>query len=221
MLVRAPEFDWAFRIGAGSKDVSRDITMDKSGNLIVTGYFTGTVDFDPGPNTMNLVSNLGTQDVFLQKLDANGNLIWANHVGNSSSELGMSVRTDSLNNIYVLGQFRNTVDFDPGPGTFNLTAATNSSDVFMQKLDSNGNFIWAKKILTGSDIKTGFSFCIDNAGSIYTAGYFEGKVDFDPNGSFDMCIRFLTTRVFAPPYNGVVTPEIAIKYRNQENRSLL
>jgi len=63
-------------------------------------------------------------------------------VGTGNVE-GTGIVTDSAGNVYSTGFFAGTVDFNPGFGTFNLTSAGNS-DVFISKLDSEGNFVWAK-----------------------------------------------------------------------------
>ena len=56
---------------------------------------------------------------------------------------------DANNNIYTIGWFAGTVDFDPGPNVVNLSSATNIRNTFITKMDSSGNLIWAKQ-LSGS-----------------------------------------------------------------------
>ncbi|MCH2225922.1 MAG: hypothetical protein MK066_14225 [Crocinitomicaceae bacterium] len=87
----------------------------------------------------NLTSN-GTHEIFIQKIDQNGNLIWVKSLGETAVDLGLSIAEDDIFNIYVSGRFGNTVDFDPGPGTQNLTAL-GGSDCFLLKIDSNGDFL--------------------------------------------------------------------------------
>ncbi len=48
-------FEWAKSIGGMADDLSRSIVIDSYGNLYITGSFSGTVDFDPGPATFNLL----------------------------------------------------------------------------------------------------------------------------------------------------------------------
>lgn len=89
---------------------------------------------------------------------------------------------DNQGNIYSVGSFRFTADFDPGPGTFNLTSA-GGEDAFVTKLDSNGNFIWAKRI-GGSNIsysEGAFSVALDQDYNLYLTGQFGGTTDFDPS----------------------------------------
>ena len=64
--------------------------------------------------------------------------------GNSSFDVGNHIAVDQNGSVYSTGKFLYTVDFDPGPGVFNLNAIANE-DAFILKLDSNGNFGWAKK----------------------------------------------------------------------------
>ncbi|MCH8903140.1 MAG: hypothetical protein IIA45_04425, partial [Bacteroidetes bacterium] len=82
-------FEWAKSMGGTSTDIGKSITTDVSGNVLTTGYYYGTVDFDPGAATFNLISN-SAADIFIQKLDANGNFIWAKSMGGTSSDIGNS-----------------------------------------------------------------------------------------------------------------------------------
>jgi len=68
------DFQWAKSIGGTGVELGQSITTDASGNVYITGYYEGTVDFDPGSATFNLTSN-GVADIFIQKLDALGNFI--------------------------------------------------------------------------------------------------------------------------------------------------
>ncbi len=67
-----------------NNDVGSSITTDASGNVYTTGYFYGTVDFDPGASTFTLTSV--AYDIFISKLDASGNFIWAKQMGGSDAE---------------------------------------------------------------------------------------------------------------------------------------
>jgi hypothetical protein len=174
---QAPNFQWAKAMGAFSDDGAYSVVVDPSGNVYTTGYFNGTVDFDPGPGTFNL-SSAGGWDIFISKLDAAGNFIWAKSIGGSWSDVGASIVFDSSGNVYVTGLFYETVDFDPGPGTFYVTSS-GTADIFILKLDTFGSFVWAKTI-GGTLYDSGCSITLDSWGNIYNSGYFKGSVDFDP-----------------------------------------
>lgn len=176
------ELQWANQFeGLGLKKAN-SIHVDGSGNVYTTGYFQGTVDFDPGPGTFNLSAS-GHQDVFVCKQDSSGNFQWAVNWGGDIIGIvnsGNSVAVDSLGNVYTTGAFTKTVDFDPGPDTFNLTVASaNGAHAFIRKLDNSGNFIWAKDLGIGGSA-AGYSMAIDGSGNVYTTGSFGDTVDFDP-----------------------------------------
>ncbi|MGV6861297.1 MAG: SBBP repeat-containing protein [Putridiphycobacter sp.] len=190
-------FLWAKSFGGTPSERGYSIMADASGNVYTTGYFAGTVDFDPGAGTTNLTS-AGIIDVFVQKLDPSGNLLWAKSFGGASEEWGYSITIDASGNLYTTGYFQGTVDFDPGAGTTNLTSA-GSNDVFIQKLDPSGNFLWAKSF-GGTSTDYGNSITVDASGNVYTAGYFSGTVDFDPGtgtshlnsaGAYDVFVQKL------------------------------
>jgi hypothetical protein len=183
-------FLWAKSMGGtggqfGVNDVGEDIAVDGSGNVYTTGYFWGTVDFDPGAGTVILTS-AGGEDIFVQKLDTSGNFVWAKAMGGARREHSRSIAVDGSGNVYTTGRFVGIADFDPGPGTANLASAppsdqivTEGEDIFVSKLDASGNFVWAKSMgAEGGD--GGTSIAVDGSGNVYTTGYFWNTVDFDP-----------------------------------------
>ena len=177
-------FVWAKSIGGINNDFAYGITLDLIGNVIVTGFFAGTVDFDPNVGVTNLNSALAS-GIFVLKLDAVGNFIWAKAMYGNSYAYGIAVKTDATGNIYTTGLYSGTIDFDPGPAVTNLTVV-GSSDFFVSKLDAAGNFVWVKSA-GGSGLESGNDIKIDAAGNIYTTGHFNGTVDFDPGpGTFTL-----------------------------------
>ena len=176
---QSPDWQWAKGLGGTDADYGTSITTDAFGNVYTTGGFTGTVDFDPGPGVFNLTGGGG----FISKSDNSGNFIWAKAIGGEGSS--MVIDNGGSGDIYTTGGFTGTVDFDPGVGTFNLTAVGGVAG-FISKLDSSGNFVWAKQIssINGGDA-FGQSITIDASGSVYTTGSFRGAVDFNPGtGAF-------------------------------------
>ena len=122
------------------------ITLDSSGNIYITGGFTGTVDFDPGTGVHNLTTVGGNNETFVEKLDPTGNYVWAGAMGGTSGTWSGSIGVDGSGNVYVTGEFFGTSDFDPGTGTYNLTAVDNSLEIYVAKLNSSGNFARAEGI---------------------------------------------------------------------------
>ena len=182
---------WIKRIGGTLSDGCTSIFSDVSGNLYFTGSFQGTVDFDPGAGTSNLVSN-GTDDAFALKLTNNGDFLWATAMTGSNQNVGMSITVDNLRNVYITGFFEGLVDFDPGVGTSYLNSFSFSYDAFIQKLDVNGNLLWAART-GGQDWDFGNSITTDGSGNVYITGFYEGTVDLDPG---------VGTALFSSPGSG-------------------
>jgi hypothetical protein len=171
---------WAKQIGGTGTDNVSSVVTDAGGNVYTMGIFSGTSDMDPGTSVFNLTA-VGNTDIFISKLDASGNFVWAKQFGGTYYEAGTSLAIDGSGNIYATGQFQSTVDFDPGTGTYNLTCLSNY-DAFVLKLDSSGNFVWVKQF-EGTNNVTGFGISTGLNGYIYVSGYFLGTVDFDPGTS--------------------------------------
>ena len=173
-------FKWVKKIGGAYGDIGQAITTDNVGNVYTIGYYTGTVDFNPGTAVNNLTYVAGN-DIFILKLDSNGDFVWAKSQGGNSTDQGLAIAIDKSGYIYTTGVFASTADFDPGPATYSLTS-DGGSDIFISKLDTAGNFLWVKKIGgTSTDLANSISLDLDK--NIYLAGYFWGSSDFDPSTS--------------------------------------
>lgn len=171
---------WAKKIGSTLEDKSTSIAMDKNNNIYISGYFNGTVDFDPGSATTNLIS-FGQTDIFVAKYNTNGDLVWARQLGGSNEEEANAIAIDQTGHIYTTGFFKGTADFDPSLVSFTLSTPTNK-EIFVSQLDSMGNFGWAKKLGGGSD-DIGKDIKTDHLNNVYTTGSFRGTADFNPSTS--------------------------------------
>jgi len=181
-------FLWAKRAGGNNNERGKSITLDNSGNLYVTGDFRDTTMI--GQTTM--ISS-GSYDAFIAKLDAGGNYVWAKKIGGNSYDFGRSIIVDKNDNLYVTGDFSSTANF----GSTTLTSA-GESDMFVTKLNSAGNFLWAKKAGSTTWDDVGNSIAIDDSSNLYVTGHFGGFAAFGTNtinssGSKDMFIAKLNS----------------------------
>jgi hypothetical protein len=188
---------WVQTLGGNNQDYGASLTVDGGGNVFITGSFNQTADFDPGPGTANLVS-IGGWDIFVTKLDMNGNFVWAQQFGGFDFDNGKDIEVNFTGEIFVTGDFIDTVDFDPGINV-NEIYGKGGNDAFLMKLDANGNLLWVRQQGgTGSDCGT--SLAVDDLGNIYNSGIFEVMPDLNPgppvatftsNGEYDVFISKL------------------------------
>ncbi len=170
-------FIWAKSFGGGISNIS--IAYDPNGGLYVSGTYSGTCDFDPGPNTLPISSNFGSNDVFVTHLDAAGNYLWTRVFGGLGADYGRCLTVDAAGSVYTSGSFMSQVDFDPGLGTASYTASgIITSDIFVSKLDVLGNFQWVA-VMGGPSYAEGVAITNDASGNLYLTGYYDGVTDFD------------------------------------------
>jgi len=120
-----------------------DLAFAADGNLLVTGSFTGSVDFDPGAGT-HIITGLGGTgtDIFVARYAPAGSLLWVSRFGDpvngaGNPNGGAAVASDASNAVYVAGQFFGTPNFDPGTGSFRLISL-GDADGFVVKLTADG-----------------------------------------------------------------------------------
>ncbi len=180
--INAQSFEWAKKAGGTTNDRAYGIDTDASGNSYVTGTFQGTASF--GSTSLTAV---GWEDIFIAKLNSNGDFLWAKRAAGSAK----AIASDALGNCYVTGSFSGTADF----GSITLTASNSGFNIFIAKLDTNGNFIWA--IRAGGEtnvISDGLGITSDASGNCYITGYFGGVVNF---GDIELTATGATSAFFA------------------------
>jgi hypothetical protein len=162
------------------------ILIDAVNNVLVAGYFSGAVDFDPGVGETSYGSNLTnqyTQNPFTLKLDNAGDFIWAKYFQASQNSESEDMTLDASGNIYTTGTIQGQMDFDSSANTLYLFHQYQKVP-YVSKMDSNGNIIWAKQIFTtewGCDLNR---IKIDNNGNIFTLGSFKNTLNYTtPSGS--------------------------------------
>jgi gliding motility-associated-like protein len=159
---------WARKYGGNKNDRANATAVDNDGNIFITGFFTEQADF----SGTTLLADSG--DVFIAKVNTAGTLQWVRRAGGIYTDVANGVATDSQGNVVITGQFRGTADFGP----FNLSSSANSMDVFIAKLDANGNWLWAKNGASDG-IDRGLDIATDNSGNIYACGQFSDDITFD------------------------------------------
>ena len=158
---------WSQRFGSATPDNGNAVAVDASGNVIVTGVFTGTVNFGGS----NLIS-AGASDIFFAKFNAGGTHQWSQRFGSTGIDIGESVAADASGNVFLVAAFSETVNF----GGSNLISA-GVYDAVLAKYNTSGVHQWSQRFgSTGVDIP--LSVATDGAGNVVAAGYFNGTVNF-------------------------------------------
>ena len=171
------ELLWGFSLGNALECTGQLITTDALGNIIVSGYFNGAVDFDPGPDEYILNSTV-YKDIFIASYSADGAFLWAGDIKSNHYIECTSIAVNEEGAIHLLGNFQGTTDFDPGADAFPLPVTT-SQDSYLLTLTSSGDFINCKTF-GGSYACYGQDMAFDQSGSLYITGFFLGSCDFDP-----------------------------------------
>lgn len=161
---------WSKRFGDSNDQLGTSVTTDASSNLIIGGWYNGSIDFGGG----NLTST-GVGDIFLAKLDSNGDHQWSQRFGSGIGidQYAYSVATDASENVFLTGGFYGNVDFGGGV----LTSSGAGVDLYLAKFDPSGAHQWSFRCGDGTD-QYGYSLATDASGAVFVTGSMDGIVDF-------------------------------------------
>ncbi len=172
-------FIWARSLDSRGFDYGRSVATDAYNNIHVAGHFADTLYFKSNTTSTLINTCNGQYDAFLTKLDENGNLLWGKTFGGYKLDYALDLQTDDAGNSFVIGNFEESIDLDPGIGV-SFTTSNGKRDIYISKFNSQGDFEWTKTI-GGSGTEFGSAIAVSDNGDLYATGSFEQSVDFNPS----------------------------------------
>jgi len=158
---------WAKHFGDTGRDRINSVIVDTNQDVLVTGFFTGAIDFGGG-----ILTSAGLLDIVMAKYSAAGSFIWAQRFGSTQDDAAYAITVDGGGNVIITGGFQGTVNF----GGTNLTASL-GLDFFLAKYSATGVHQWSRRA-PASGSENGFALATDSNGDIIGTGSFTGSVDF-------------------------------------------
>jgi len=207
----ANNYHWTKVIGGSGNHSISDLSFDSYGQIYVIGTFQNTVDFNPSSGS-DLMSALGYSDLFISKYDMNGDYSWTKSFGGIGGNiLPTALKVSEDSSIYFSGVYYGPIDFDPGSGVLDYPI-NDDYELFMEKIDNDGNFKWNRRWGVGPPIQSINSMVV-KSDTVYAAGNFQTLTDFNwgsgesnhiPNGMRDNYILKITGCEF-PVYGSMIT----------------
>jgi len=172
---------YARRIGGVNIELVDAVDINSSGDLIMLGRFTGTVDFNPNSGVYNLVAN--GSEAFIAQYSNNFTLLQAYKFGPGSVYPKDVCYDNTGTKFYVTGGFNGTFDADFGSATQNLSSVSGNNDAFVVKYDNAISLQWAVSLSGTTGAKEGKSICIDANNNALITGAYAGTMDVDPSSN--------------------------------------
>ncbi|MBI9068663.1 MAG: T9SS type A sorting domain-containing protein [Salinivirgaceae bacterium] len=167
------EYVWSYTDGSEEDDRALGIEMSSNGDVFITGYHEGEMDFGPGVAWEN-VTGSGT---FIVKY-LNSGVVGVNDrricdwTLSFGAQEGANIALDAEDNVYVTGTFGGSVNFNPLSGSGFYLTAPSYPDIYLTKISGSRQFQWALTPYT-YDTDGGIfpeDLSIDSQGNIYITG---------------------------------------------------
>ncbi len=180
------ELVWAKSYGSNDEDVALGVGVDALGNCYLGGYFIGTFTCQG-----QSLSSYGMWDVYVIKLDSQGNLVWMRTFGGPLNDIGYGLCVNPEGQVFVAGWFADTIKFSSSESL----SSYGGSDVFCCSYSSDGDFLWARGAGTAG-VDYGYEIACDNNGNSYVTGVASPGSQF---GNFTLS----TGGMFVAKYNSL------------------
>ena len=160
---------WAKQAGGTDSDQCLSMCVDSNGDSYIIGTFKGQSFF--GNDTLNCAGYL---DIFVAKIDTDGNWLWAREAGGGSNDEGNDICMDENSDIFITGYFIGTAYF----GDTMLSSTPNYNNTYVAKLNSNGIWQWAQQVTMDHTYVLSFGICSDDDGNAIITGKYYGTPTF-------------------------------------------
>jgi hypothetical protein len=157
---------WSLAAGDAGYQATKNVVVDKDGNCILAGEFSGAINFGAAP-----LMSAGALDAFLAKLDSQGKHVWSARFGGTDNQLARALAVDKAGNVIVAGMFKDAIDLGGGP-----LANKGDFDIFIGKLSPDGNHIWSRSF-GNSDAQTVYDVTVSPDGDVVITGATAGPLD--------------------------------------------
>ncbi len=191
---------------AGDYQLVYDLACNSLGNIYATGTFTGTKDFDPGPDVDDQHAK-GKEDFFLSKFTSDGDYQWAKTWGGIDREFFPKVEIDDLDNVYISGYCESySIDCDPGPGEYLLGG--NDWWSILSKFGGDDSFQWASSLnpVGFSGLLYCYDIACDGTSAIYMGGAFMDECDLEPGPGVTLFLPHDDSKYYFDAYLVKVLP---------------
>jgi hypothetical protein len=175
--------NWVRSWGNSEEESAKGVAADNSGNAYVTGIFHFYVDFDPGPLVDIHNASGDTQDIYVSKLNLDGNLVWCRTFGGLGEERVTDIACDSHGNSCMIGLFSDLMDFDPGLGIDFKDPS--DGHLYITRFDSEGNHLFVQNYGIGS-MDSHNSVAVSDTGDTVITGSFFDTIDLNPGPGVDL-----------------------------------
>jgi hypothetical protein len=192
--------DFALGIGSSGEDEAHSMLVEPNGDVVITGFFTGTVDFDPRSGTAVLISR-GGRDGFVARYSADGLFKSVVQFGGVEDDAGNAIARTTEGDLVVGGEFRGVATFGSTLAPLLLTSA-GDADFFVARLAPQLGLQWGiRGGGSGVDVIGNNSLAVDAQGRIWIAGSFSGVADFDPGASAVLLTSQGSSDIFVARYD--------------------
>lgn len=162
---------WSRGFGSTGHDVGHAIACDAAGNVVLSGFFQGPLEVGDGQPAL---ASAGKADIFVLRLDAQGQVLWARGIGGSASDYGRALALTPAGDVVVAGGFQGQLGFGGGA----TLASGGGYDLFLACLaGADGTHRWSTSFPAAS-AQQARALAVDADGRVLMAGEFSGRLDF-------------------------------------------
>ncbi len=171
-------WQWAKKAGGNFSDIGNGITLDSDSNIYICGTYQNNATFQPLP----IVTGAGYNDIFVAKMNPLGDFEWVAKAGGANNDSAQKVVVANDGSLYVCGSYASTsltfgTSGTPGAIVLTNSETNNSFEAYVAKLDSSGNWIWARSTV-GSASEFAYDLAVDAGNNAYFTGTLQSATNF-------------------------------------------